>query len=280
MRFKDLIAAACGAAAFFLFPLSVTPSLPTGARADSSGFVFADSTYDSGTALDGELYFDFSGDGTAALSDEAAPQATETPAAELPMLVNADNLVPDGYAPDDLIMMAEYCNKAVVRIKGSQIEGTRVAVDALLVMLNAAIEEGVGNWQVNSGYRSVAYQQQMWDNKVYSYRKEGMTGTQARSATARYMAKPGASEHHTGLAFDMSVPGEDSFSSTKQYRWLAENCWDYGFIIRYTAEKKSITGINAEPWHIRYVGLPHSQIMRDTGQCLEEYLDMVPLQTP
>lgn len=192
--------------------------------------------------------------------------------APLPLLVNEAFPVSDDYTPDDLVMMADYCDPAVVKMKGAKIEGQRVAVDALLVMLNAAIDQGVSNWQISSGWRSVAYQQDMWDNKVYSYRKEGKSGSQARAATARYMARPGASEHHTGLAFDVTVPGEESFVSTKQYRWLAENCWDYGFIIRFTEEKVSITGINAEPWHIRYVGLPHSQTMHETGQCLEEYL--------
>lgn len=207
----------------------------------------------------------------------AAPLATtqsepEVQVAGIPILVNADHPVEDDYTPDDLVNMREYCDADIVYIKGSEIEGTRGAVDALLVMLGAAIDDGVSNWQISAGYRSVAYQQRVWDNKVYEYRQQGLSGSQAQSATAKYVAKPGCSEHHTGLAFDVTVPGQ-SFPLTQQSKWLAENCWRYGFIIRYTEEKEAITGISAEPWHVRYVGQPHATIMHQYNWCLEEYID-------
>lgn len=200
-------------------------------------------------------------------------EATSAPvqAAAMPLLVNEANPVPEGYAPTGLVRMRDYCDSSVVYIKGSDIEGEREAVDALMQMLRAAIAQGVGNWQISAGYRSVTYQQTLWDNQVYEYRQQGLSGAKAREATAKYVAVPGASEHHTGLAFDVTVPGE-SFPLTEQSRWLTENCWDYGFIIRYTEEKQPITGINAEPWHIRYVGQPHAVMMRDGNLCLEEYL--------
>ncbi len=194
---------------------------------------------------------------------------TEDP---VPMLVNAANPVSDGYAPSDLVLMRDVCDSNVVTIKGSEIEGDRTAVNALMIMLRAAIDQGVSNWQISAGYRSVKYQQQVWDNKAYEYRQQGLSSSQAQTATAKYVAKPGASEHHTGLAFDVTVPGE-SFPLTQQCKWLAENCWDYGFIIRYTEDKVAITGINAEQWHIRYVGQPHARIMRNNNWCLEEYID-------
>lgn len=200
-----------------------------------------------------------------------APAPTQAPQVVLPLLVNADNPVPEGYAPSDLVLMREYCDPNIVYIKGSEIEGNREAVDALMEMLRAAISQGVSNWQISAGYRSVAYQQQLWDNRVYEYRQQGLSGSDAQAATAKYVAKPGSSEHHTGLAFDVTVPGE-SFPLTDQSKWLSANCWDYGFIIRYTEEKESITDISAEPWHIRYVGQPHAQTMRDNNWCLEEYL--------
>lgn len=204
-------------------------------------------------------------------SDESDGYAADF-ANQLPMLVNADHPVPSGYAPQNLVLMTDYCDENIVKIKGSEIEGNQQAVDALMVMLGAAIEQGVEDWQISAGYRSVAYQQQVWDNYVYKYRTENeMSSSQAEAATAKYVAKPGCSEHHTGLAFDVTVPGE-SFPLTDQSKWLAENCWDYGFIIRYTEEKVSITGINAEPWHIRYVGKNHAIEMRDKNWCLEEYI--------
>ncbi len=87
------------------------------------------------------------------------------------------------------------------------------------------------------------------------------------------MAEPGYSEHHLGLAIDINVPGASTFKGTKQCTWLHEHCWEYGFIIRYQEDKEKITGYTAEAWHIRYVGVEHSLLIRDLGLCLEEYLD-------
>lgn len=194
--------------------------------------------------------------------------------AATPLLVNASNPIPEGYAPKDLVRMLDYCDESVAAIKDGSMEGNREAVIALVTMLRAAIEQGMRNWQISEGYRSVAYQQQLWDSRVAEYREQGLSEEDAQTATAKYVAKPGTSEHHTGLAFDLTVPGE-SFPLTEQSKWLAANCWDYGFIIRYTEEKQPITGINAEPWHIRYVGQPHARNMHDSGQSLEEYLGTV-----
>ena len=101
----------------------------------------------------------------------------------------------------------------------------------------------------------------------------GLSRSRAISATKKTVADPGSSEHHLGTAFDITIPGT-SFGSTKQAKWLAEHCWEYGFILRYTEEKQNITGFLAEPWHFRFVGTEHSLIMRDEHLCLEEYLDL------
>lgn len=187
------------------------------------------------------------------------------------LLVSAAHPLPAGYQAKDLVRMADYCDSALVTIKGSDIQGNRAAADALMEMLRAATADGLGDWQVSAGYRSLEEQQRLWDERVAAYRQQGMDEAAAQQATAQYVARPGASEHHTGLAFDMTVPGE-SFTLTEQSKWMAANCWTYGFILRYTADKQPITGINAEPWHIRYVGKEPAQKMRSTNQCLEEYL--------
>lgn len=197
-----------------------------------------------------------------------------TIASQKPMLVNASNQLPEGYAPHELVRMKSYCDPSVVAIKGDNIEGEKEAVDALMVMLRAAIADGLGDWQISAGYRSLADQQQVWDSYVSQYQQQGLSEEKAKQATAGYVATPGASEHHTGLAFDITVPGQ-SFSLTEQSKWIAEHCWEYGFILRYTEEKQAITGINAEPWHVRYVGLPHATTMRDQNLCLEEYVGAV-----
>ena len=75
----------------------------------------------------------------------------------------------------------------------------------------------------------------------------------------------------TDGAFDITVAGT-TFKGTEQQKWLQKHCWDYGFIVRYQEDKEAITGFLAECWHIRYVGVRHSVIMRDQNLCLEEYL--------
>ena len=90
---------------------------------------------------------------------------------------------------------------------------------------------------------------------------------EAREKALETVAVPGTSEHQMGLAVDIS--GEAA------HAWLAEHCWEYGFILRYTEEKAEITGIADEPWHFRYVGREISMDMKDSGLCLEESLGAV-----
>lgn len=221
-------------------------------------------------------------------SAAAQPKATPTPEPDptptsetvypwvradgLPILVNRDHFLPDGYQPADLVYMADYCDSSIVKIKASGIQGERVAVDAMMSMLEYAHSQGITVWQVSAGYRSEAYQQQLFDEQVYEYRKKnGLSYNDAVSATRLTVMEPGSSEHHLGLAFDITVPGV-AFKGTEQAAWLAENCWQFGFVIRYTEEKEDITGILAEPWHIRYVGTEHSLNMLEENLCLEEYI--------
>lgn len=191
----------------------------------------------------------------------------------MPLLVNREQHLPDGYQTVELVMMRSYCDSSIVTIKGSEIQGERIAVDALMTMLRDAQAAGLKKWQVNAGYRSVAYQQELFNERVYAYRQEGLSGDQARAKVRQTVADPGASEHHTGLAFDVAVTGEPTFATTRQSAWLAQHCWEYGFIIRYPQDKVDITGFSYEPWHIRYVGVEHSMIMYRENLCLEEYLE-------
>ena len=189
----------------------------------------------------------------------------------LPMLVNRWHLLPSGYTPVDLVDMSTYCDPSIVTIKYSGTQAERVAVDALMDMLAQAHQEGITVWQISSAYRTVEYQQELFDEQKNEYLGRGFSEDRAISATRQTVADPGTSEHHLGTSFDITVPGV-SFKGTAQAKWLAEHCWEYGFILRYTEEKESITGFLAEPWHFRYVGTEHSIPMRDSGLCLEEYL--------
>ena len=190
----------------------------------------------------------------------------------LPLVVNKQITLPDGYQTLQLVDMNTYCDPAVVTIKYSGTQAEREAVDALMTMLSAAQAEGIGNWQISAAYRTVAYQQQLMDEKVEELmRTNGLSREKAQQAARNTVADPGASEHHLGTCFDITVPNT-TFRGTRQHKWLEEHCWEYGFILRYTEEKQSITGYLAEAWHYRWVGQPHAGIMRDENLCLEEYV--------
>lgn len=205
------------------------------------------------------------------------PAAVQVLAGSQPMLVNRQHPVASDFAPADLVNLSEYCDSSLVKIKYDGTQGVREAADALIRMLEAARADGITNWQVSAAYRSYADQQRIFDNKVKSFQNNNpdWSLSRCRSAASVTVADPGASEHHTGLAFDMTVPGTSMFLGTKQCTWLHQHCWEYGFILRYTDEKQQITGFAGEAWHIRYVGTEHSLAMQQSGQCLEEYLGEV-----
>lgn len=188
------------------------------------------------------------------------------------LLVNSKHPLMEGYEPDDLVAMDSIVDSANMKLKEAQMLGVRVAVQALDEMLADATKQGYSNWQITDAYRSIPVQQEIWDKTYQKYLNEnGLSPAKALQATQRRVAEPGCSEHHTGLAFDLSIPGE-SFRLTKQCDWIAQNCWRYGFIVRYTEEKERFTGISAEPWHVRYVGEKDAAEIYKNNLCLEEYV--------
>ncbi|HPF86476.1 MAG TPA: peptidoglycan-binding protein [Candidatus Limiplasma sp.] len=211
----------------------------------------------------------------AAVMDENAAMVTITPTPNpntLPVLVNADNPLDADYVPDNLVLLKNVLPSSLVKVMGSEIEGDPTAVAALKTMFTAAAAQGVTGWQISAGYRSYSYQEELFDESVNNLIAEGRSRESAYSVTRLTVADPGTSEHQLGLAFDITV-ADTTFKGTPQQVWLAANCWDYGFIIRYQEGKEDITGYIAECWHIRYVGLPHSITMRDNDWCLEEYIE-------
>ena len=209
--------------------------------------------------------------GKAVDDDEDKPY--ETPDG-LPLLVNLDHPFPDGYIYYDLVVMNSYCDSSVVKIKYSNTLAEKEAADALMEMLRAAKSEGIGNWQVSAACRTVTEQKKLLNSRVNAYVKNGMSKKKAQSAARQTVAEPGCSEHHLGTCFDITVPGV-SFAGTRQHKWLLENCWNYGFILRYPEEKTKITGFAAEAWHYRYVGTEHALAIRERDLCLEEYLELM-----
>lgn len=112
-----------------------------------------------------------------------------------------------------------------------------------------------------SGFRSYEKQQQ-----TYKY----WCGIDGEATASRYSAKPGHSEHQTGLAMDISSL-KRTYADTDEGKWLAENCWKYGFIIRYPKNSEKITGYVYEPWHVRYLGKSLAKMVHDSGLTLEEF---------
>ncbi len=129
------------------------------------------------------------------------------------------------------------------------------------VMQAAAADEGLDIY-ISSGFRSYDYQAGLYQRYV---------DRDGAAEADRYSARPGHSEHQTGLAFDLNSI-DASFADTAEGKWVARNCYKYGFIIRYPSDKEDITGYKYEPWHIRYLGEETAQAVYDSGLCLEEYL--------
>ena len=143
---------------------------------------------------------------------------------------------------------------------------TKTAALALEELFDQADKDGIKLYGV-SGYRSYTTQQFVYQNNINRF---GMANAEI------YSAKPGASEHQTGLAVDVSCASMGSslsagFAQTKEGIWLAEHCANYGFIIRYPMDRTDITGYGYEPWHIRYVGKEVAKYLTENDLVLEEY---------
>lgn len=143
-----------------------------------------------------------------------------------------------------------------------------VAATALEAMAEEMLFQGAGQMFVNSAYRSYEYQSELFVDKVEQY---GEAEALIRSA------KAGHSEHQTGLAVDVSVPAQgcaimQCFGDTVAGKWIAENSWKFGYIVRYERDTTSITGYTYEPWHLRYVGTGIAKMYANNGiQTLEDF---------
>ena len=146
---------------------------------------------------------------------------------------------------------------------------------ASLARMLADMEEELGEApMVVSTYRSYERQEEVYNRDVNSAVESGVDIADAIKGTSRYIALPGASEHQTALAVDLSNDGslEENFIETEAGVWIRENCHNYGFVVRYPKEKEKYTGIGYEPWHIRYLGQPFSDILYENDWCLEEFI--------
>jgi len=178
------------------------------------------------------------------------------------LLVNRWNELPDGYA-------------ATMKKLENGLEVDERIYEDLSAMLTDC---GKAGWRpiVCSAYRSEATQTRLYHNKIARLQASGYTKDEAQREAMRWVAIPGTSEHHTGMAVDIVSASYQTLDhkqeKTAEQQWLMEHCWEYGFILRYPSDKSEITGIGYEPWHYRYVGKEAAMAMKDNGLCLEEYL--------
>jgi D-alanyl-D-alanine carboxypeptidase len=171
------------------------------------------------------------------------------------MLVNKYNKLDKTYKPEKIITIP-------IAYAYSGVEASEQGLEYYKEMHNAAKKEGI-NLVISSAYRSYDEQQETYDE--YEKIKGDKIDT--------YAARPGHSEHQTGLAFDILTLGVKTteFDTTKEFNWLQENSYKYGFILRYPKGKESITGFDYESWHYRYVGKEAAKKIHDEGITFDEY---------
>lgn len=183
------------------------------------------------------------------------------------VLVNKYFKLPDNYVPKQLVSV----NVPFITGEKSELTEMRpVAAKALEIMFAAAKKDGVQLAGV-SAYRSYKSQTTLFNTYV---REDG------EKKALTYSARPGTSEHETGLAVDVSgINGQyaatPAFATTAEAAWLAAHAAEYGFIIRYPKGKESVTGYEYEAWHLRYVGPAAAKEITEKGLALEEYLGKV-----
>lgn len=146
------------------------------------------------------------------------------------------------------------------------------AIDDLTKMMNDMRNDGISNIWIQSAYRSVKRQKELYDNSVQKYLDEGKTQEEAEKLTDEYINKPGSSDHNLGLAVDFNYV-DNKFEDLDGFKWLQENAEKYGFILRYPKDKEDITKISYESWHWRYVGEEHAKKINELNMCLEEYIE-------
>lgn len=176
------------------------------------------------------------------------------------VLVNKNNQLPRDYSPNDLETINEfyaYQDKQVRSFVKEAFE--RLSEDALILGYKII---------VSSAFRDYEYQ-----NLLY----QGYVEEKGKDYADRCSARPGHSEHQTGLSIDVTGTNLDYnlFEESNEFEWMRDNAHLYGFIMRYPKGKEDITGFKYEPWHYRYVGLEVATLIHDKGITLEEYLESI-----
>ena len=171
------------------------------------------------------------------------------------VLVNKYHYLPSDFVPDNLVVTDKYSKGNIKLVDEAYNAFKRMATDA---------EKENLKLRIISAYRSYDYQKNLYNNYLKNDTQENVDN---------YSARPGFSEHQTGLAIDIDneVISYDKFHLTQEFGWMKSNCYKYGFILRYDINKENITGYQYEPWHYRYVGLKISEYIHRNNITFEEY---------
>lgn len=216
---------------------------------------------------EGARYY-FHADGTMAKGKVAISEREYryfTSAGKEIILVNPWNFVPEDYSVE------------LAKCHGWQV--AKECVPELKQMLKDCSAAG-NSAVIVSAYRTHSYQAGLYQNRIDRFIAQGYSREKAEVEAAKRVAYPGTSEHELGLAVDIVDESYQKLNTkqetTAAQQWLMENCWRYGFILRYPNEKSEVTGIIYEPWHYRYVGKELAEALHESGLCLEEYFDSIP----
>ena len=224
-------------------------------RGDAGVFYFTDGVQKTGWITDETGRFYLYADGTYATGFVTINDVERyfLPTGEYILLCNKWNPIPEDFELN--LVMARNPHKM-----------DATAADALNAFLDAAKKAGY-SIDVNNTYRSNNSQKALFNRHVKRIVEEdGWSWDRAWNQVAKSVLLPGQSEHNAGLAADL-------YSSDAGFNWMNNNCWQYGFILRYPNKKSDVTGIKYEPWHYRYVGVELAKEIMESGLCLEEYLE-------
>lgn len=175
------------------------------------------------------------------------------------VLVNKHRQLSSEYIPDDLVKIKD----EYVKVDGD-IEIERNVAKAFYDMAEAASKEGL-ELMVSSGYRSYKDQEEITNTYLELY---------GQNYVDNYVAKPGFSEHQTAMSLDIASKSVDTFINSKEYSWMMDNAYKYGFILRYPKSKEDITGYKCEAWHYRYVGKKIAKYIKEHNITYDEYYVM------
>lgn len=216
----------------------------------------------------GNTYY-FQSDGTAAVGETVIDGMTHhfTEFGTQVLVANPWNNVPQDYNPN-LIKLDDSITSKEIYVDSSCYE----ALNKMIADCNKECPTVC----IISGYRSYDYQLGLYDRKVNYYLEQGYSKTSAKTEAAKVVAVPGTSEHQLGLAVDIIDTRSWSLTEVQEtlpaQKWLMENCWQYGFVLRYPNGTSSVTGIIYEPWHYRYVGEELAKVLYESNLPLEQYL--------